>query len=449
MTFNKITIKHFFEEELVDYASYSTLRAIASLVDGQKNSSRKLIHTIQKKNITSKYKVQNLASLVSMETEYLHGGVSLEGVIVTTARKFIGTNNLNVLYPSGNFGTRFEPEASASRYIFTYKEPIFDKLFNKEDNNVLLKQNFEGTEIEPRFFVPTLPLILINGSTGIATGFAQKILPRKISDIKKYITAYNKNPNAKKFPNIEPYYEGFNGIIEKGAKDNQWNIKGTFEKVQRNKIIITELPIGYDLKQYTKVLDILEDNKTIRSYKDLSDSKNDIFKFEVSVTSDFFNLDDESIISKLKLIKSVTENFTVINENNRIEVYNSAEEVLNHYIKVKMDYLQKRKDYMVSKIKQDILETASKYLFVKNITDGKIIVNNKKKQEIEEQIIPIKNIIKKDGSYDYLLRMPIYSLTEEKLKDIYNDITKLKVYLDETTNKSISSIWIDEIKEIK
>jgi DNA topoisomerase-2 len=444
--FKKTTVKDFFETELVDYASYSTLRAIASLVDGQKNSSRKVIHTVQKKNITSKYKVQNLASLVSMETEYLHGGVSLEGVIVTNARNFIGTNNLNVLYPSGNFGTRFEPEASASRYIFTYKEKVFDKLFIKEDNNVLIKQNFEGTDIEPRFFVPTLPLILINGSEGIATGFAQKILPRDIITIKEYIRAYLANEET---PELLPYFNGFKGKIKYTQTKNQVEIDGIFNRVGSTKIIISELPIGYNLKQYTKILDDLEDKKIINSFKDLSNSKKDEFLFELKVTSKFSAETDEWIIGKLKLRKTVTENFTVIDENNRVKSYESPEEVINHYIEVKLQYLEKRKQYLIDKTKHDLLVLASKYIFVKNVTDENILVNKKKKEEIIKQIQKFDKISLIDGSYDYLLRMPIYSLTEEKLDELLSQIKSKKQELQDIIDKKTSETWVEEIEEVK
>jgi len=443
---NKTKVRDFFENELVDFASYSTLRAVASVADGQKNGARKIVHTVQKKNITSKTKVANLSSTVSIETEYLHGNTSLEGTTVTLGRSYIGTNNINLLYPSGNFGTRFEPEASASRYIFTYKEKIFDKIFNKEDNNVLIKQNFEGTDIEPRFFVPTLPLLLINGSEGIATGYAQKILPRDPEVVKEYIRKYL---TSEELPKLTPYYKGFNGLIDPTTNPNQWEIKGTFTRDSLTQMTITEIPIGYNLKSYTKVLDDLEDKKIIRSFNDLSNSKKDTFKFELRVDSKFLKNTDDWILDKLKLVKKVTENFTVIDENNRVKVHNSPEEVINHYIKIKQFFNQKRKDYLIEKNKEDLLVLASKYLFIKNITDGIIIINKKKKDEIISQIVTIDKIIKVEGTYDYLLRMPIYSLTEEKLAELLDIIKSKKTELVELQNSDIAEIWKNEIDDIK
>jgi len=445
-----MTVTNFLHDEVVDFASYSTIRAIASLIDGQKNSGRKVVHTIQKR-ADKDTKVSILAGIIAIETEYLHGDIS--GSVVTMAKNYPGSNNIPLLTREGNFGTRFEPEASANRYIFTAQEKIFDKLFNKEDNAVLIQQEFEGTNIEPRFFVPTLPLILINGSEGIATGFAQKVLPRNPEVIKEYIKVYLRNEEAYandvpifETPALTPWYNGFNGIIENGEKNNQYIIKGTFERTSGTRLTITELPIGYNLTSYTKVLDDLEDKKVIRSYTDLS--VEDTFKFEIVMDSKSLKNDDEWVLNRLKLTKSVTENFTVMDENNRVVVYDCPEKVINHYIRVKLEYLEKRKQYLIQKTKEDLLILASKYLFIKGVTDGEIIINKKKKQEIVSQIEPIQKIIIVEGDYNYLLNMPIYSLTEEKMEDLLTKIRVSNTALKEIQDEEITTTWDTEIKAV-
>ena len=442
--FRKTEIKDFMETELVDYASYSTLRAIASLADGLKNSGRKIIHTVQKKNIINKTKVTNLNSIASLETEYLHGDQVLNGVITGLARNFVGTNNINVLYPSGNFGTRFEPEASAPRYIFTYKNNNFDNIFNKEDSNIILHQTFEGTDIEPRFFVPSLPMILVNGAEGIATGFAQKILPRKVETLKEFINcSLNNNP----LPDLPPFYNGFKGVITKGTNPNQWEIEGVFERKGKSKITIIELPIGYNLASYTKVLDDLEDKKLIKSFTDKSNAKKGTFEFDVTLDSKILKETDAVIRARLKLVKTVTENFTVIDENNKVVVYNSPEEVVNHYIRIKNLFLQKRKNHLIQKLKNDLLILASKYIFVLGVTDGHIKVNKVKKVDIIAQLKTYPKLITVDDSYDYLLAMKIYNLTEEKLSELLQQIKNKKIDLNEIQIKDIKEIWSEEIKK--
>lgn len=434
-------ISTFFENDYVDQASYDNLRKIASLVDGQKNSSRKIIYTVLEKNIKDEIKVSQLGSKVAEFAEYLHG--NLDGVIVNLAQNFAGTNNIPLLTREGNFGTRFAQEASASRYIYTYGSKEFFQLFNKNDNAILVKQYFEGEQIEPRFYLPTLPLLLINGSEGVSSGFAQKILSRDPQKIKKAIkqtlegSVYNTNL-------LTPYFEGFNGVVQQGENQQQWLIKGIVQRKSINKVEISEVPVGYDLKGYISVLDDLEDKKIIQSYKDKSE--NDKFLFEVTINSkDLKEWDDDTLLNKLKLIKKVSENYTCMNELNKIQVFENASEILKRYVEVKLDFLQKRKDYQIETLNSDIKFDFSKYLFIKNIVENKLIINKRKKSDIEIDMDKIENILRKDGSFDYLLNMNILSLTEERMQKLQDDIKSKKDQLDALTKQDIKDIWLEEL----
>jgi DNA topoisomerase-2 len=435
-------ISDFFKNDYVDQASYDNLRKIASVIDGQKNSSRKILYTILEKNIKSEIKVSQLGSKVSEFAEYLHG--SLDDVIVNLAQNFTGTNNIPLLVREGNFGTRFAQEASAPRYIYTNGSAEFFELFDKIDNDILKKQYFEGHQIEPMFYVPNLPILLINGSEGVSSGFAQKILPRNPKKIKKYLTDYLTNslkPN--KSNSLEPYYEGFTGDIKSGAKAGQWLISGIVKKTGVNKVEITEVPVGYELRSYIKVLDDLEEKKVITSYRDKSE--NDKFLFEVSIPSrDLKTMSDEQLLTKLKLVKTVTENYTVINENNKIIVYDSVKDLLTHYIRIKLEYLQKRKEESCLKLEEEIRFDYSKYLFIKMIVDEELIINKRKKADIEKDLEKVEKIVSKDG-YDYLLNMNILSLTSERMKKLQESIKQNKSNLDELIKTSIEDIWLKSI----
>ena len=180
------SVQDFFENEYVNQASYDNLRKIASCIDGLKNSSRKVICTTIDKNISENLKISQFSNKAAEYCEYLHGDLS--PVVTNLAKDFSGTNNLPLLFKKGNFGTRLSNEASASRYIFARKSDNLDTLFVKDDNSILVEQYFEGSKIEPKFYVPSLPILLINGSEGISSGFAQKILTRDVKEIKKYLT---------------------------------------------------------------------------------------------------------------------------------------------------------------------------------------------------------------------------------------------------------------------
>lgn len=436
-------ITEFFNSDFVDYSSYDNLRKIASVVDGQKNSSRKVLFTVLEKNIKEKVKVSQLGSKVAEFSEYLHG--NLDGVIVNLAQDFPGTNNIPLLQKKGNFGTRFSQEASASRYIYSYGSNDFFELFNKEDTPILVKQFFEGSEIEPMFYVPMLPIILINGSEGVSSGFAQKILPRNPEKIKRYILdTINQTLKPSSKNSLEPFYKNFNGVIEQGATTNQWLIKGVVKRTGVNKVLITEVPVGYDLKGYIKVLDDLEDKKVIQSYNDKSEDDN--FCFEVNIPSkDLKSWDDETLLNKLKLIKTVSENYTVLDENNKIVVYNSAKEIIDHYIRVKLEFLQKRKAFQLAKLEHEIRIDFSKYTFIKQVVSDELVISKRKKADIESDLDKTNNIIKKDDSYDYLLNMPIMSLTEERMEKLQNEIKEKKKTIDRLSSSTVYDIWSNEI----
>jgi len=438
-----ITIKRFFETLYSDQAQNKNYQSIASYVDGLKPTARKVIHTVLKNNINQWTKVEGLANRAAGETEYLGGATNISGVIVTIAKDYVTSNNIPMLDTNGNFGERLNNKPGEPRYIKTRMLKDMRKYFNKDDEINLIQQEFEGTIVEPKYFVPTIPFILVNGSEGIGSGHAQTIIPRNPKDISENIKLFLDNKPMKE---MIPYWKNFNGKVLKGEDDSKWITEGIYS-VEKRKIIITELPVGYTLLAYTKKLDVLENNKTIKSYIDESDTKNDVYKFIINI--DFkFDTSHENIVKTLKLQTKFAENYTCMNEHNTIQVFEHSNDLLKEYIKVKSEYNQKRKDYLIEKKKDDLLIMASKYLFIKNIIDDNIIVNKKKKSEIISQLESFEKIIKIDGNYDYLLRMPLHSLTEEKVKELLDLIKNGKNQLKELTEMNISDIWKKEMEDI-
>lgn len=435
-------LSDFFNSDFADYASYDNLRKIGSCIDGLKNASRKGIFTVLEKNIKEPIKVSQLANKVAEYTKYLHG--SLDGVVVNLGQDFAGTNNVPLLQKKGNFGTRFAQEASAPRYIFTYGSKNLFTLFKKEDLKILKEQMFEGERIEPVFYVPTLPLILVNGSEGVSSGFAQKILPRNPKSIIKYLT--NKIQGKRNNKDLlKPFFKDFKGTVEQGETSFQWLIKGKIERTNKNQITISEIPVGYDLKTYIKVLKTLEDNKVILDWDDLSDKE---FKFIVKMNpKDLDKLSEDEILDKLKLVKKVTENLTCLNANNQIQEFQSAEEILDYYFKVKMEYLGKRKDYLVQELKTDLDILNAKITFIKAILDKSLVIEKQPKDKIVKNLEKIITV-KVQDSYDYLLNMPLYSLTLEKIKALTETLKNSKLKLRETQEKTLENFWLEDLEEI-
>lgn len=436
-------VTQFFNTDFVDYANYSTLRQLASAIDGLKNSSRKIITTVLDKNITNELKVSQLNSKMAEYTEYLHGDAS--SVIVTLAQNFPGTNNIPLLDREGNFGTRFKPEASAPRYIYTNGSKELWQLFNKDDKAILKKQYFEGQEIEPQYFLPALPMLLINGSFGTATGFKQEILPRDPARIKTWLvnTLQDKKTRGSV---LTPYFEGFKGTVVQGPKSHkQWLIKGVVKKLSITKVLITEVPVGLSLKKYINILDKLEDDKVITGYKDKSDGSN--FEFEVSfLSANLKKLTNDQLLAKLKLIKPVTETYSCINENNTVTVFDDTTAILGYYYRIKIQHLGDRKRHLIDKVQTDIDFDNSKYLFIKNIVEGKLKVNKRKKVDIEKDLVKIDGIIMRELSFDYLLNMSIVTLTEERMKKLADAIKEQEQKLTKIKITTVETMWLEDLK---
>jgi len=441
-------LTEFFKTDYVNFSSYDNLRKIASLVDGQKNASRKILHTIQSFNIRKQIKVSQLGSKTGEFTEYLHG--SMDDVIVNLGQNFTGTNNVPLLQKKGNFGTRFNKEASAPRYIYTFGSDAFFELFKQRDSEVLIKQTFEGAEIEPKFFVPTLPILLMNGSEGVSSGFAQKILPRNPKELKLYIlNALSENANTSKpdlKPDLKPDFKNFRGVVELGDNENQFKISGAFKRVKFNTVEITEVPIGYTLKGFIKVLDSLEDKGVIQSYLDLSED--DLFKFTVKFQGNSLkSLTDEEVLVKLKLVKTITENFTVHDEFNKIKTFKSVESLLDEYISVKLKFVELRRVQELKRLNEEITQLKNKVMFIENILSGELVLNMRSKLSIVKDLKSM-DFLQLEGNFDYLLNMSLLSLTKERCTKLQSSVKSKQAHINKLNKTTNTKLWIQEINEL-
>lgn len=438
---NEMKITEFFENEFPDFAGYNLYRMVASYVDGLKPSQRKIVHTAMKNNIKSSIKVSQLASKVAEETQYLHGEDNLTSVVVTMAQNFPGTNNMPIIWPESSFGNRCFPEAAAGRYIFTRKSDYFDSIFDPKDTPLLTGQVFEGDNIEPLFFIPTLPMILINGSSGIGSAYAQKILPRNPTQVEKAVRKYlseGKLPTAR----LAPFYKGYKGKISH-IEGNSWEIRGLIEKKNSTTIMVTELPIGITLDKYTEELVKMEEAGTITTFTDYSDPGENNFLFEVKVTrAGWQKKTDEQILRDLKLIKRVTENFTCIDENNQVREFKDEKEILLAYIKIRSEFYAARKEDQLQKTDRKMVIARNRVKFITNVGQGKLDLYNKSEGSIT---CKMGGYDKVDDSYDYLLKMPIHSFGKEKIKALKEDVKKLEAEYAELKKKSQNDLWLEDL----
>ena len=368
---NTKNITDFYKEEVPSYASYDLIRKCSSYIDGFKNAHRKIIWTMLENfgNPNTRTKTSQMSATVSLKSMYLHGETNLDGSLCTLAQSFVGANNYPLVTGHGNFGTRFSPEPAASRYTFVSISPLVSKLYDK-DRPLCEGQLFEGSRIEPTYYVPVFPTLFLNGSDGISTGYSQKIYPRNPKEILKYIRAIlNK---ADKVPHIEnalPWFKGFAGetkLVKEKDSDGKINTKvinyGVVEKVNSNTLHISEIPITYTYASYIKVLDGLVEKGTIEDYEDLSDPKTDKFEFTIKVKRVFFDShkDVDGWVKVFNLAKPLNEQLNCIDENNRIREFNNIKEILDAFIKIRLEYYTKRKKYLLEKYMDEIQIDASK-----------------------------------------------------------------------------------------
>jgi len=353
---------------------------------------------------------------------------------------YVGSgNNVPLLEGDGNFGSAFINDAAATRYIFARMNPILKTLYIKDDFVNLAHQDFEGAKIEPRFYVPVLPMLAINGSEGVSIGFAQKILPRKPKEILKWVK--QRAAGERITANLTPHWEGMKCVVNKGESKVQWEITGSFTRKTKHRITIDALPVGYTLKQYQDVLEKLVEDKVIKDYDDLSD--NDQFEFEIQVDRAFGERTDEWIMTKLKLIKKVSENFTCIDENNKIVIFKSLNELLEAWYVKRIEYNDLRKQHLLSSMQEEMDYTNARAKFIQGVVDGAIELRNTKEADIVVQAEAYDAILQ--GRVKGFLALPMRSLTTEEITKLTAKAKELKSQIAAYKKHTFEEILVKDL----
>jgi len=439
------SITNFLSKEYKEFAMYSIEgRAIPSVIDGFKPTQRKIIHIsnqVWRTGNEKTKKVFQLAGVVADQAYYHHGNASLENAIITMAQRF--KNNAPLLEEEGQFGSLRSPQAGAPRYIGTKLNENFKLLY--KDSELLEHKEEEGELIEPKFFLPIIPTILINGSSGIAVGFASNILNR---DVKSIIECCQKILSDKKISEVKPSLVGFTGDYTQDLENNKkWYIRGKFTRANTSTVKISELPPSLTYEKYEEILDKLVDDKLIVSY---DDNCKDNIDYTIKFTrSDLEKLDDEKLVKLLKLEETSTEIYSTLDESGKLMIFESTTDIIEYFVNFRLTYYHKRKQFLLDKLNRELKILSNKGRFIKAIIDGKLKVNNVAKAQIIEGIESL-GLDKIDDSYDYLLRMPIYSLTKEmydKLKEDFKIKKEEIVKLEATDPKDMYILDLTELKK--
>ena len=517
-----VTFTDFINCDLIQFSMEDNHRSLPHLMDGVKPSQRKILYCSFKRNLVNEIKVAQLAGYVSENGAYHHGEASLQGAIVGMAQNYPGTNNINLLVPEGQFGTRLQggKDFAAPRYIFTYLSSMAQKLFNKSDNPLLKYTTDDGQKVEPEFYTPILPLALINGSDGIGTGWSSKIPQFNPIDLIKNIRLMIDGKEPKE---IHPWYRGFKGSIIKLEK-NSWMTKGVYKLVNKTTIEITELPIGTWTNNYKEMLDkmviglpLKEDKKGSkgkggkagkakktqqsnksknlkiqkiddksnkddgRILKDYINESSDIsvkftLKFEMRHLSKLLNNIDRNGVNdfermfKLTTKLSCNKTINLFGVDGKLLNLKSITEVQQKYFDSRIEYYNARKAYDLKEMRKVLGLLSVRGKFIMDIINKKIIINNKPKVEIIEQLeknnypkmfdgilYTLTNLksgkcqshIIKDSNYNYLINMPIYNLTKEKIEELMKEKDKIQASITTLEKKSPGDIWNEDLVEFE
>ena len=442
-----ISFNQFINKDLIWFSIADLKRSIPSMVDGFKPSQRKVLYACRKRNGNKEVKVSQLAGYISTETSYHHGEQSLMGTIIGMAQTFVGSNGMNLLNPNGQFGTRLMggKDAASPRYIFTNLSNDGINLFNKQDDPVLTYLDDDGFKIEPEFFVPTLPLVLVNGAEGIGTGYSSFVPCYNPDDIKKQI----KNIMKGKEPEmIHPWYKDFTGTITED-EPGHYVVKGCYRVIGRKAIEITELPVGKWTDDYKSFLEGISEGVAskplIEGYE--NNSTENKVKFTVYFNADVLEklIKNKTLEKEMKLVSNLsTRNMHLFDSNNNIKKYNSPTDILKDYVKVRLEYYEKRKAHALKVMKNEFNVLNQKIRFIKMVCNDELVVFKRKKEAIAQDLkthkFPMMN-----GDYDYLLGMKLYFLTEESILEYEKKQKDLHKTIEELTGKSAEDLWNEEI----
>ncbi|KAK9322223.1 DNA topoisomerase [Lipomyces orientalis] len=475
----KVPIADFINKELILFSMADNIRSIPSVLDGLKPGQRKVLFGCFKRNLKTEIRVAQLAGYVSEQSAYHHGEQSLIQTIVSMAQDFVGSNNLNLLLPNGCFGTRATggKDASAPRYIFTELTPLTRKIFHADDEPVLNYLTDDDKKIEPEWYLPVLPMLLVNGADGIGTGWSTSIPNYNPIDIVNNIRRMMRNEEL--IP-MDPWYRNWHGTMERIAPD-KYKVSGTIRQVDANTVEITELPI----RQWTATVKefllagMTGTEKNKPWIKDMTEQHGMDIKFVVQLSDEEMrNALSEGLLNRFKLTSTISlNNIVAFDAGGRIRKYESVEEILKDFYYVRLDYYQRRKDHLGSVLTDHLDKLNSQARFVKLIIDKQLVVSNRKRADLVVELKKLKfppiSKAKKFGpvgedeslpdaesdaeessamdlsSYDYLLGMPIWSLTRERYEKLLRERDAKEEELNILLKKSAKDLWTHDLDEFE
>ena len=468
----KVGYSRFVHDELIHFSSADNIRSLPHVMDGLKPSQRKIFWSALKRNLTSELRVAQLAGYVSETAAYHHGEASLNGAIIGMAQNFVGSNNINLLTPNGQFGTRLMggDDSASPRYIHTHLSPIVRSLYKKEDDAILNYLDDDGLAVEPDYYMPVVPMLLVNGSIGIGTGFSTNIVPYNPVDLAAALelrlrgTIRDLTSHA-----LKPWWFGFKGQVSAGADDKTWITKGIYEFVDDDAatIRIKELPVGCWTKDYKNFLDsVLAEQDELRKggggakamvwLRGYEEAYNDIdCDFILQMDPDYYHearAYPSEFEAKFKLTTQYrTSNMVAFDTDGTIRRFASPGEIMERFYGTRLAAYKTRKDHELNRLTQDITEMSARLTFLRAVISGRLVISN-----VEDSVLytglkslelpPLSDPKATDlKAYEYLLRLRVDRLKASAITELERDVAteqeKHRVLLD----TSEEALWMNDL----
>ena len=484
---NCVSYEDFVNKEMIHFSNSDNIRSLPNVIDGLKPSQRKVLHACFKRKLKSEIKVAQLSGYCAEHTAYHHGEVSLQSTIIGMAQDFVGSNNLNLLVPSGQFGTRLVggEDAASPRYIFTHLSPVARYLFPEDDDVLLDYLEDDGQRIEPRVFCPIIPLLLVNGAQGIGTGWSTFIPQHDPMSVVDYIRA--KLDQTLNLPRIEPYVKGFQGAIEReGAGYTSY---GKIEVLDNKTVRIDELPVGVWTNRYKSLLLKMQSNGTIVDFKE--DHTTTKVSFTVKLKAGQLHRIQQSGLEHTFKLKSnhLLTNMNAFDAHGGIQKFESAESIADFYFPNRLSLYHDRKSVLMSEMNYKSALLENKARFIQVVSEGQIDLVGGRLSEDKtvsmlkshgfhtmKELKSIRNnnishgklakgddysaredddAVKQDdksndnkSSFEYLFKMPLSSLTSDKIATLTKEASETKTNLNSIRDLHSEELWLSDLEKL-
>ena len=491
-----IPYEEFIDRSLIHFSIYDNERSIPNLMDGLKISLRKILYAAFKKGgLKTEIKVAQFSGYVSEHSAYHHGEASLNAAIVGMAQNFVGSNNINLLEPNGQYGTRLKggSDSASERYIFTQLNRLTRLIYRQEDDAVLTYINDDGQMVEPVYYAPAIPMVLVNGSKGIGTGFSTDVMPHNPLHIIAYIRALLKEDTQQNRPVIEPYFKGFKGTIKNISTETppKYLIKGTYEIIADRKVRITELPIGTWTDDYKEFLEKLMDapaasEKDKDKDKDKEKGKGDKASAATSATpvlKEYSDMSTDSVVditvtfhpsyphtpkelqaamidseagtNKLEKLLGLfttqsTTNMNLFDAHEKLRKYANIYDIIDDYYTERLALYAKRKAAMLAQLANELRLLTNRARYIQEVLDDKLELRRQTKEAIFAKMTAHGyEHIDGDTEFKYLLKMPMDSVTDENVKHLLSERDAKRTQHQELHDTTIQALWTKDLDELE